>query len=143
MFILNGKFNTNIVFIYHFFTHSYHPYLFFNEDGCSITFVGFNVNENGDLMDPVKNQTIQKAIMTPQLYAGLQGNHVDFSENYYDWEKQKMIEKISMVMGIQNPFDPDPSYVLTVDNVIKILAILMKFRYTVYLFVYFVHIVLT
>ena len=124
-------------------THSYHPYLFFNEDGCSITFVGFNVNKNGDLMDPVKNQTIQKAIMTPQLYAGLQGNHVDFSENYYDWEKQKMIEKISMVMGIQNPFDPDPSYVLTVDNVIKILAILMKFRYTVYLFVYFVHIVLT
>ena len=127
----------------HFLAHSYHPYLFFNEDRSSITFVGFNVNKDGDLMDPVKNQTIQKAIMTPQLYAGLQENHVDFSENYYNWGKQKMLKKISMVMGIQNPFDPDPSYVLTVDNVIKILAILMKFRYTVYLFVYFVHVVFT
>ncbi len=51
-----------------------------------------------------------------------------FDENYHDWDKQKMIEKLGMVMGIEHPVDPDPSYVLTADNVIKIFAIQMKFR---------------
>ena len=50
---------------------SYHPYLFFNEDGMSITFVGFSANRNGDLLDPVTNQIIQRAAMTQQLYAGM------------------------------------------------------------------------
>ena len=40
-----------------------------------------------------------------------------------------MIEKISTVMGVEFPYDPDESYVLTVDNIIKILAIQMRFRY--------------
>ena len=39
-----------------------------------------------------------------------------------------MIEKIATVMGIEFPYDPDESYVLTVDNLIKILAIQMRFR---------------
>ena len=40
-----------------------------------------------------------------------------------------MIHKIGMVMGLEWVVDPDDSYVLTVDNVIKILAIHMRFRY--------------
>ena len=83
----------------------------------------------------MKNKTIETAIMTPELLTALQRNHVNFSENYYNWGKQKMVEKIGIVMGIEHPSDPDPSYVLTVDNVIKILAILMKFRYTVCVYV--------
>ena len=39
-----------------------------------------------------------------------------------------MIEKIAMVMGIEFLYDPDETYVLTVDNLIKILAIQMRFR---------------
>ena len=78
----------------------------------------------------MKNKTIETAIMTPELFTALQRNHVNFSEDYYKWGKKKMVEKIGIVMGIEHPSDPDPSYVLTVDNVIKILAILMKFRYT-------------
>ena len=39
-----------------------------------------------------------------------------------------MIEKIATVMGVEFPYDPDESYVLTVDNLIKILAIQMRFR---------------
>ena len=39
-----------------------------------------------------------------------------------------MIEKIATVMGIEFPYDPDETYVLTVDNLIKILAIQMRFR---------------
>ncbi len=40
-----------------------------------------------------------------------------------------MIQKIGMVMGLDWVVDPDDSYVLTVDNVVKILAIHMRFRY--------------
>ena len=107
---------------------SYHPYLFFNEDGMSITFVGFNVTRTGDLMDPVKNKTIEAGVMTPQLHTGLQHNQVNLSENYQAWEKDTMISKVGMVMGLEWSYDPDPTYVLTVDNVIKIMAIHMRFR---------------
>ncbi len=67
--------------------------------------------------------------MTPQLYEGLKHNRVNFQDNYRNWGKAVMIEKISTVMGVDFPYDPDESYVLTVDNLIKVLAIQMRFRY--------------
>ena len=66
--------------------------------------------------------------MTPQLYTGLKQNRVNFDDDYRQWQKSTMIEKIAMVMGIEFPYDPDETYVLTVDNLIKILAIQMRFR---------------
>ena len=94
----------------------------------SITFVGFNVNQNGDLLDPIKNEVIERGSMNSQLYTGLKQNQVNLSENYQFWDKQTMIQKIGMVMGLKWVDDPDPSYVLTIDNVIKMLAIQMRFR---------------
>ena len=94
----------------------------------SITFVGFMVTQNGDLIDPAHQSVLEKAIMTPKLYTGLKANKVNFDEDYRVWQKEIMIEKITTVMGIKFPHDPDDSYVLTVDNLIKILAIQMKFR---------------
>ena len=79
-------------------------------------------------MDPVRNRIIERAAMTPQLYTGLQHNQVNLSENYQSWGKDIMIKKIATVMGLEWEIDPDPTYVLTVDNVIKILAIQMRFR---------------
>ena len=67
--------------------------------------------------------------MTPKLYTGLKAQRVNFDEDYRTWNKPNMIQKISMVMGIEWPHDPDPTYVLTADNLIKILAIQMRFRY--------------
>ena len=67
--------------------------------------------------------------MTPQLYASLKQNQVNLLEDYRYWDKFTMIQKIGMVMGLEWIYDPDPSYVLTVDNVIKIMAIHMRFRY--------------
>ncbi|XP_019853235.1 PREDICTED: E3 ubiquitin-protein ligase RNF213-like [Amphimedon queenslandica] len=108
---------------------SYHPYLFFNKDGTSITFVGFNVSRNGDIQDPNKgNVVIERRAMTPQLHNGLRHNQVDLLENYRSWNKNTMINKIGMVMGLEWSYDPDSSYVLTIDNVIKIMAIHMRFR---------------
>ena len=38
------------------------------------------------------------------------------------------IEKLCGVMGVEWPYDPDNSYELTTDNLMKILAIHMRFR---------------
>ena len=101
----------------------------------SFTFVGFVVTDNGDLCDPVQRGGIlERGIMSPQLCTGLKAQMVKFNEDYRHWAKDVMINKISTVMGIEWPYDPDPTYVLTVDNLIKILAIQMRFR-----FVYPIH----
>lgn len=39
------------------------------------------------------------------------------------------MSKLCSVMGVDVPYDPDPTYELTTDNVKKILAIYMRFRY--------------
>ena len=67
-FVKTLRFLISFVFV------SYHPYLFFNEDGMSITFVGFNVSRTGDLLDPIRNSVIERAVMTTQLYTGI-GNY--------------------------------------------------------------------
>jgi len=108
-------------------TYSSHPYIFFNQDKNSITFVGFMVARNGDLIDPSCQGILERAIMTSELYQGLKENRVNFDEDYRTWQKGIMIEKIATVMGIKGN-DQDESYVLTVDNLIKILAIQMRFR---------------
>lgn len=78
-------------------------------------------------MDPITNTVMEPAIMSTQLYNGLASNKVNFQDDYRGWTKPDMIKKLSTVMGV-NPGDPDKSYVLTVDNIIKILAIQMRFR---------------
>ena len=115
------------------YTFSSHPYIFFNQDRISVTFVGFTVNCNGDLIDPAHKDVLERSIMTQELYTGLKLQGVNFDEDYHQWTKGVMIHKISTVMGIpvdeKSPYDPDETYVLTVDNLIKILAIQMRFRY--------------
>ncbi len=93
-----------------------------------MTFAGFTVNSAGDLIDPVKKEMIESSIMTPELQVQLEENKVNFSDNYEEWKKNDMIKRICTVIGVENHRDPDESYVLTVDNVIKILAIQMRFR---------------
>ena len=90
--------------------------------------MGFVVTRNGDLTDPRRGGVLEPGIMTPQLYTGLKQNQVNFEENCLDWPKHVMIFKLATVMGIEYPYDPDPSYVLTVDNLIKMMAIHMRFR---------------
>ena len=96
----------------------------------SFTFVGFMVTDNGDLCDSTERGAIlERGIMTKQLYTGLKAQNVNFNEDYRKWPKDAMIKKISTVMGIERPDCAiDPTYVLTVDNLIKILAIQMRFR---------------
>ena len=93
------------------------------------------MTSNGDLCDPAHRGTIlERAIMDKQLYTDLNAQRVNFNDNYHDWTKQMMIQKILTVMGIDGGYDPDPTYVLTVDNLIKILAIQMRFRHVIIVF---------
>lgn len=95
--------------------------MFFNNDGKSLTVVGL-VPSNPVLSSPDER-------MTQRLCTGLKAQGVNFNEDYRHWTKDIMIQKISAVIGIDCPDDPDPTYVLTVDNLIKILAIQMRFRF--------------
>ena len=107
--------------------YSSHPYIFFNDDRETITFVGFIIDSKYNLVDP-RRSILEARIMDKHLYTGLKNQGVNFKDDYRNWKKDKMIEKMSLVMGVDNPHDPDKSYVLTADNVIKILAIQMRFR---------------
>ena len=117
---------------------SAHPYIFFNDDGMTLTFVGFMVSPRGDLINASK-RILEQAIMSIQLKEALKPQGADFEDNYETWNKGKMISKIGTVMGLSQVHDPDPSYVLTVDNLIKILAIQMRFRCNIkFCFVYYI-----
>ena len=109
-----------------------HPYIFFNPDGHTMTFLGFQISKNGHLLDSNNPSVIIKSnIMLPLLFNTLSVNRVKLQENYNKLSKIEKVAKIASVVGIDfgpNLTDPDPDYVLTLDNVIKILAILMRFR---------------
>lgn len=109
-----------------------HPYIFFNDDSESMTFIGFHLQRvaNGgiDAINPLDGSIIKENVMTTQLYEGLCLQRVPFNINFDSLPRHEKIEKLSMVLGLQWPIDPDETYELTTDNMLKILAIEMRFR---------------
>ncbi|XP_057290514.1 E3 ubiquitin-protein ligase rnf213-alpha-like isoform X3 [Hydractinia symbiolongicarpus] len=112
---------------------SSHPYLFFNQDGQTLSFLGFNVDPNGNLTDPEQEfQIIQKNIMSKNLFDDLMrqmaGDLVTLSTNYQMLNRSEKLQILCRVMGLKYVQDPDPTYELTIDNMKKILAIHMRLR---------------
>ncbi|KAF4115423.1 E3 ubiquitin-protein ligase rnf213-alpha isoform X2 [Onychostoma macrolepis] len=109
-----------------------HPYIFFNDDHESMTFIGFhlqpNVQNGIDAIDPSTNRVIKQNIMTRELYEGLKLQRVPFNVDFDQLPRWEKIERLSRVLGIQWPLDPDETYELTTDNILKMLAIHMRFR---------------
>ena len=106
-----------------------YPYIFFNSDRQTMTLLGFRISNTGHLIGSENPSNIIKHnIMRPKLYKLLMANGVDLQENFNQLTKIQKIMKIANVMRIECSSDPDPSYVLTLDNMRKILAILMRFR---------------
>ncbi|XP_071137105.1 E3 ubiquitin-protein ligase rnf213-alpha-like [Mytilus edulis] len=117
-----------------------HPYLFFNPDHHTMTFLGFNIEKaTGNLVDDQTGESLEDKIMEPTpehrhdrqrtLFNGLNSQPgVNLSENFDKLSRAEKIEKLCQVMGIEFPHDPDDTYELTTDNVKKILAIYMRFR---------------
>ncbi|XP_062362182.1 E3 ubiquitin-protein ligase RNF213 [Cinclus cinclus] len=108
-----------------------HPYLFFNEDRVSMTFIGFHFQQTGNCIDainPLNGSIIKKNIMSAQLYQGLLMQRVPFNVPFDQLPRAEKLERLCMVLGLSWVFDPDETYELTTDNVLKILAIEMRFR---------------
>ncbi|XP_070779019.1 E3 ubiquitin-protein ligase rnf213-alpha [Enoplosus armatus] len=109
-----------------------HPYIFFNDDHVSMTFIGFHLHANEqnsvDAIEPKSGRVIKKNVMTRALYEGLKLQRVPFNMDFDDLPRGEKIERICNVLGIQWPLDPDETYELTTDNILKMLAIHMRFR---------------
>ncbi|XP_035510465.1 E3 ubiquitin-protein ligase rnf213-alpha [Morone saxatilis] len=109
-----------------------HPYIFFNDDHVSMTFIGFHLQPNEhnsvDAIEPTSGRVIKKNVMTRALYEGLKLQRVPFNIDFDSLPRGEKIERICNVLGIQWPLDPDETYELTTDNILKMLAIHMRFR---------------
>ncbi|CAN0131609.1 unnamed protein product [Rangifer tarandus platyrhynchus] len=109
-----------------------HPYVFFNSDHTSMTFIGFHFhsNQNGgvDAIDRLSGKVIKKDVMTVQLYQGLLLQRVPFNVDFDQLPRHEKLERLCLALGIQWATDPDETYELTTDNMLKILAIEMRFR---------------
>ena len=109
--------------------NNFHPYLFFNADGVTFSFVHFNINDNGDLCNPRTNEVVLENIMIPQLVTALKNRYkVKVQQDFDKLSRQEKLETLCNVFGVKKVFDPDSTYELTTDNVLKLLAIHMRFR---------------
>ncbi|KAL1791655.1 E3 ubiquitin-protein ligase RNF213 isoform X1, partial [Sigmodon hispidus] len=109
-----------------------HPYVFFNGDHMTMTFIGFHLqpNNNGyvDAINPRDRKVIEKDVMTKALFDGLKLQGVPFNINFDCLPRHEKLERLCLALGIEWPMDPDETYELTTDNMLKILAIEMRFR---------------
>uniref|UniRef100_A0A672YYN5 RING-type E3 ubiquitin transferase n=1 Tax=Sphaeramia orbicularis TaxID=375764 RepID=A0A672YYN5_9TELE len=109
-----------------------HPYIFFNDDHVSMTFIGFHLKVNKgnsvDAIEPISGKVIRKNVMSIALHRGLMQQRVPFNIDFDRLPRKEKIEQICNVLGIQSSCDPDETYELTTDNILKMLAIHMRFR---------------
>lgn len=113
-----------------------HPYIFFNADRFSMSFLGFNVKPRRNTLnavDPHSNIVLIENVMSGKLFEGLERQGISLTEDFNQLERPDKIRRISCVVGAKRGmtdrrFDPDPTYELTADNVMKMLAIYMRFR---------------
>ena len=60
-----------------------HPYLFFNDDGNSFTFMGFIIDrQTGDILDPHTRDVLTANALPRQLLEALERNKVNLNENF-------------------------------------------------------------
>ncbi|XP_030630710.1 E3 ubiquitin-protein ligase rnf213-beta [Chanos chanos] len=114
-----------------------HPYIFFNADHVSMSFLGFHVMRGHagtfDAVDPQSNKMLFRNVMSAELFEGLERQRISLREDFDSLPREDKIQRISFVVGakkgcVKGQFDPDPTYELTADNVMKMLAIHMRFR---------------
>ena len=103
-----------------------HPYIFFNLDN-TLSFYGIHVDRNLGLVDERSKNLLEERIMSGQLYQSLRQNGVNFNVDFDNLSRQDKIAQLCRVIDV-TPFDPNPRYELTYDNVMKMLAIFMRFR---------------
>lgn len=77
-----------------------HPYLFFNRDLASLTYIGFNINDNGDLINPTNHEVVEKSVISKQLVQDLKVNYCDFQESFISLQKYVLYFKFNMIVQL-------------------------------------------
>ena len=67
--------------------YSFHPYIFFNQDHESVTFLGFNITPDGNLVNPKTNTIMERQLLTKELQNRLVMQRIDFNEDYNTWDR--------------------------------------------------------
>lgn len=108
-----------------------HPYVFFSGDREIMTFISFHLrlNENGsiDAINHLNGKIIKKDVMTKELYKGMLLQRVPFNVDFDNLPRHKKLLKLCQPLGIPQALDPGETYKLTMDNMLKVLAIEMWF----------------
>ncbi|XP_029417237.1 E3 ubiquitin-protein ligase RNF213 isoform X2 [Nannospalax galili] len=109
-----------------------HPYVFFNGDRMTMTFIGFHLQSNDhgyvDAINHLTGKVLKKDVMTKELFDELRLQRVPFNIDFDNLPRHEKLERLCLALGIEWPSDPDETYELTTDNMLKILAIEMRFR---------------
>ncbi|KAG9270277.1 E3 ubiquitin-protein ligase rnf213-alpha-like [Astyanax mexicanus] len=104
-----------------------HPYILFNAEKDTMTFLGFHIH-NLDAIDPQTNTIVEKNIIDRTLFNQLRAQRVPFNIDFEKLDRINQLDIISRVLGVKNVKDPDDTYQLTLDNVMKMLAIHLRFE---------------
>lgn len=86
---VNSHANLGIRMIPILFCFSTHPYLFFNPDHVTLTFLGFQVDANGnaEFLNPQTGAVVRQNLMSRHLRIGLHVQRVDLNNNFESYEK--------------------------------------------------------
>ena len=109
-----------------------HHYVFFNADGSTFTFLGVQVH-NTHLLD-AKGKVIANDVMSRELEQQIRRQAYDepniLGENFDALREDQKFTKLCRVLGVDDlkGQNVDCNYELTQDNVMKLLAIHMRFR---------------
>ena len=69
-----------------------HPYLFFNNDGHSLSFFGFHLDKSLRILNEKTGEVLVKNILNDYLYRGLINNGVKFNQ---DLDRKSRLEKLN------------------------------------------------
>ncbi|XP_063997715.1 E3 ubiquitin-protein ligase rnf213-alpha-like [Pogoniulus pusillus] len=105
-----------------------HPYVVFHAGGHSMEFLGFHINKNFDAIDAYSQAVLETNVMSPDLYRNLDLQKVPFNRKFESLSRKEQLEVLCRVFGVECQDDPDPSYQLTLDNTMKMLAIYLRFQ---------------
>ena len=108
-----------------------HPYVFINSDQMTFTFLGVRIT-NSNLQDWSGN-VLARNVMSADLQQKIKRQAFDerdvLDENFDELQVNVKQMKLCRVLGVEpNRIRFDPTYELTQDNVMKLLAIYMRFR---------------
>ncbi|XP_036412416.1 E3 ubiquitin-protein ligase rnf213-alpha-like [Colossoma macropomum] len=103
-----------------------HPYIMFNSDGVSMTFLGFHI-QNYNAVDVRTGKVIEENVISKLLFDQLRVQRVPMNVDFKTLHRTEQLEILCRVLGVQEK-DPDSTYQLTLDNALKILAIHMRFQ---------------